>query len=154
MAQRRFGNTRQIAALALSAIGVAGAVAAWRMGLWTAGSPDAGLLPFAAAVLLTGFAAAAMAVDDEVPVPIEPAAWPRLASYGAAMLLLCVGPLAVGCLAGFAAALFVAMRCGERLTVAKALIWSVVLSVGGVLVFRIGLDVPLPDPIVDRLLGR
>ena len=153
MAERVSGRSHQVTALILSGVGAAGAVAAWRMGLWTLGSPDAGLMPFVASVLLAALAGAAVFVDAPDPAPADPGASRRLASCGTAMLVLCVGPLVVGCLVAFSAALLIAMRVGEGLPTRKALSWSFGLSMGSVLVFRLLLGVPLPDPLIDRLLG-
>ncbi len=153
MAEQLSGRAHQVTSLILSCVGVAGSLASWRMGLWTMGSPDAGLLPFMASMLLAGLAGAAIFLRAPDPLPVDPCAWRRLAGYGASMLLLCIGPLVVGCLAGFSAALFLAMRVSEKLPVRTALLWSIGLSVSSVLVFRLLLGVPLPDPLIDRLLG-
>ncbi len=153
MAEQVSGRAHQITALLLSGVGVAGAVASWRMGLWTLGSPDAGLLPFVASVLLALLAGASVFLAAPEPAPVDPGALGRLASYATSMLVLCVGPLVVGCLIAFSIALFVAMRVGEKLPIRTALLWSIGLSVGSVLVFRLLLGVPLPDPLIDRLLG-
>ena len=153
MSEQVSGRAHQVAALVLSGVGVAGAVAAWRMGLWTMGSPDAGLLPFAASILLACLAGASVVLAPPTATPVDTLGWQRLASYGAAMLVFCAGPLLVGCSVAFAVALFIAMRVGEGMPVRSALAWSVGLSVAAVLVFRLLLGVPLPDPIVDRVLG-
>ncbi len=151
-----FRHTNRIAAALLSGIGVAGAVSGYGMGLWTAGSPAAGLLPFSASVLLAvlaGAAALAGYSEGSEPQPSDAATRMRLLSYLAAIALFCVGPLVAGSLSGFAVALFVALRVGERLPLAASLVWSVGLSAGSIGLFRLVLDVPLPDPLIDRLLG-
>ena len=153
MAEQVSGRAHQFTALILSVIGFAGALASWRMGLWISGSPDAGLLPFVASLLLTGLAGSAIFLSPPETVSVDFNAWRRLAGYAVAMLLFWIGPLLVGCLTGFAAALFVAMSVSENLLLRTALLWSMCMSVGSVLIFRLLLGVPLPDPFVDRLLG-
>lgn len=149
----RVGKAHLIAAAALCVTGIAGAVTSWRMGLWTLGNPDAGLLPFVASALLAGLAGAAMFVPAPETAPLDDDARRRLVSYCGAMLVLCIGPLLTGCLVAFTAALFLALRLGERRPAGSAFAWSLGLSVASVMVFRRVLGVPLPDPLLDRWLG-
>lgn len=141
---------QRLPALLLAATGSAGAVMSYRLGLWTGGSPDAGLMPFAASVMLACFALLC-AVAPAVPPTQEVRS--RLAGYIGAGVILSVMPALAGSLAAFTCAMWVVLCLGEGLPARRSALLGLAMAVATLLLFRVALGVPLPDPLLDRLAG-
>ncbi|MCW5752114.1 MAG: tripartite tricarboxylate transporter TctB family protein [Alphaproteobacteria bacterium] len=147
--------TGRLVAATLVLTGIFGAIGGYRLGLWIGPTPGPGLMPFAASLMLAAFAAVpalgrarAFAEDGAATV------WPRLVSYAGAAGLLCVAPPLVGTTASFIAALMLVLAIGERMPAPRSLALSLAIALATIALFRLALDVPLPDPVIDRLLGR
>lgn len=140
--------SRALAAM-LALCGAGFAFGAWKLGLWMDGGPDAGLLPFAAALLLLLFSLGA--VIAPLPETPDPIVWRRLSCYLAAGLVFCVLPPLAGAMLAFTAGLVLMLHVGEGLPPLRSLAVSLTVSVAATLLFRQVLGVPLPDPLLDLL---
>lgn len=146
--------TGRLVAATLAIIGLLGALGSYRLGLWLGPTPGPGLMPFVASVLLAVLAAIpafARAPSEGAP---EETVWPRLANYVGAAILLCFGPQLAGTTASVVAALLIVLIRAEGMSPVRGLVFALAIGLSTVALFRFALDVPLPDPVIDRLLGR
>lgn len=144
---------RSLPALALAAAGMVFAYMSHRLGLWTAGSPDAGLMPFAASLMLAACALLCVVAPTVVTEPVAPDGGSRLSGYIAAGVILSVMPALVGSLTAFACAMWIVLRLGERLPMRRSALLGVAMAMATIGLFRYALGVPLPDPLLDWLSG-
>jgi hypothetical protein len=141
-----------LASAVLTAVGLIAAVHAWRIGWWVDGAPGPGLMPLAAAIMLSIFAGLGL-LRPSVPEGEQLAANSRLGTYLLGGLLLCGLPALVGSSCAFSCALFLILYRGEGVAARQAAAWALGISLPAVLIFRYGLSVPLPDPLLSHLIG-
>lgn len=139
-------------ALALAIVGAWAGVLAWDMGVWAEGLPGAGLLPVVAAAMLCIFSLLAV-VAAPVPAEAGRGTWPRFGVYLLTTAMFCTLPGVIGSLACFSIGLLLLFHRAEGLPLGASLMWAIVVGSGATAFFRLVLDVPLPDPILDFLLG-
>jgi len=125
----------------------------YRLGLWTGGSPDAGLMPFVASLMLTVCALLCVVAPAAASESAAPDGRSRLAGYIAAGAILSVMPALVGSLAAFTCAMWIVLRLGERLPMRRSALLGAAMALATILLFRYALGVPLPDPLLDWLGG-
>ena len=142
--------SRGVAAL-LAAAGAWCSLAAWRMGLWMDGVPGAGLLPFVSASLLCVLSVLS-AFAEPIPPEEERSTWPRFGIYLLVALMFASLLDLLGSMAVFSLGLLLLNRA-EQVPAARSAFWAIVLGCGATVFFRLVLDVPLPDPLLDRLQG-
>ena len=129
--------------LLVAAVGALGALEAWRtMPLGTADDPGPGLMPLALGLLLAALGlAAALSRDWPRPAPLAPR------RTLAAAVVIVAWPFALAWL-GFALttvlALLVLGRAVDEARWAWLVAFSLLLTAGAVLLFRVLLRVPLP----------
>ena len=136
----------------LAATGPWSSLAAWRMGLWMDGAPGAGLLPFVSASLLC-----VLSVLSAFAEPISPeeerSTWPRFGIYLLVALMFASLLDLLGSMAVFSLGLLLLLNRAEQVPAGRSAFWAIVLGCGATVFFRLVLDVPLPDPLLDRLQG-
>lgn len=135
-----------IAPAILSIVAIAALVFAGEFGLWSFGTPGAGLMPAAAAALLLCASVA------DLRIPADRRRWPALAwrpaSYMVGLIaLMALTPL-IGMLAALAAFIFAILYFVERLAALHATAIAGVAVVGSWLLFERLLSVPLPKPLL------
>jgi putative tricarboxylic transport membrane protein len=129
----------------LSLIAIAALVLAREFGLWSFGTPGAGLMPTAAAALLL------IASLADLRMPADRRRWPALAwrpaSYMVGLVsLVALTPL-IGMLPALAVFIFAILYFIERLAALHATAIAGVAVVGSWLLFERLLSVPLPKPL-------
>jgi putative tricarboxylic transport membrane protein len=129
--------------LILSAVGLGAIAMSWTYGLWSFGSPGAGLMPAAAGALLV----CASAAEIRLAAPRWPTFSRRLLAHAGALILLPFASLGLGMLAALAAYVVAVLYVieGRRLLSAAGIAG---LATGGCwLLFEKLLSVPLPKPL-------
>lgn len=126
--------------LLLCFTGAGAVVLALSYGLWSYGSPAAGLMPAAAGTLLV----LASAGDVRIGTPSRFAPRRRLLAHILALLLLPFATIVLGMLAALAVYLFVVLGLVERLALRHAVLITALATGGCWLLFERLLSVPLP----------
>jgi putative tricarboxylic transport membrane protein len=137
--------TALIAPALLSVIAIVALVLSGEFGLWSFGTPGAGLMPASAATLLL---CASLA---DLRFPRDMRRWPvlawRPASYIVGLVsLMALTPL-IGMLPALALSIFAVLYFVERLPALHAPAIAGVAAVGSWLLFERLLSVPLPKPL-------
>ena len=130
----------------LSLVGVVALVFARDFGLWSFGSPGAGLMPAAAAALLLMASLADLRIGANQP------RWPTLAwrpaSYMAGLALLVALTPLIGLLPAVAVFIFGILCLVERMAALRAAITAGAAVAGSWLLFERLLSVPLPKSML------
>ncbi len=137
-------NSVRLSSCCLAAIGIASAVAAWRLGLWQAGAPGPGLFPLLAALMLFGTSIGAAMQRSGDLGGAEPADRTRLLKHALAMSAFAIAFGLLGVVLATFGFVVGVLRGIERLRWSHALAIAAVLAVLSWIVFRQLLGVPLP----------
>jgi putative tricarboxylic transport membrane protein len=130
--------------LALVALAVTALFLAWDYGLWSFGSPGAGLMPSLAAILL---AATSLMALGEKPIaePVEGEPDPdRLVRYAIALIALVPAILVVGMMPALGLFMLLCLRLAERMSWRSSLTIALCGTAASWLLFERLLQVPLP----------
>lgn len=139
----------RISSLALAAIAVLCAIAAFQLGLWAGGVPGSGFFPLVAALMLfvTSIAVAVQDLDGEGGN--EPVNRLRLVGYVAALLAFGVAFKLIGTVLATFAFITGVLRGLERLRWLPTLAVAVALASLSWLLFKQFLGVPLPTGVME-----
>jgi len=131
--------------LALVALASVALFLAWDYGLWSFGSPGAGLMPSLAAIMLAATSLLALGdkptaepVEDEEPDP------GRLARYAIALVALVPAILVVGMMPALGLFMLLCLRLAERMSWRSSLTIALCGTAASWLLFERLLQVPLP----------
>jgi putative tricarboxylic transport membrane protein len=129
--------------LILSAVGLGAIAMSWTYGLWSFGSPGAGLMPAAAGALLV----CASAAEIRLAAPRWPTFSRRLLAHAGALILLPFASLGLGMLVALATYVVAVLYVieGRRLLSAAGI--AGLATAGCWLLFEKLLSVPLPKPL-------
>jgi putative tricarboxylic transport membrane protein len=134
----------RISAVCLAATAATAAVAAWKLGLWRAGAPGAGLFPLLAAFMLLGTSIGTLIRDTPKRTDREPADRRRLLLYLLAISLFAIAFNLLGAVLAILAFVMGVLRCIERLSWPRSMIVAGTLAGLCWIVFDQLLGVPLP----------
>jgi putative tricarboxylic transport membrane protein len=132
-----------IAPVILSVVGLAAVALSWMYGLWSFGSPGAGLMPAVAGLLVICASAADLRLGAPQPWTFSR----RLAAHAAALIVLPFATLVLGMLAALAAYVVVILFVVERVRLLSTAIIAAIAVGGCWLLFEKLLSVPLPKPV-------
>jgi len=163
-APARPSRGEMLALALLLLLGVVGIIAARRHAMWDFFEPGPGLFPLAAALLVAGSAALALAAALRARLrgaaaagaaaePAQVAEWPRLLVYAAVAILWPLAFEPLGFLLSSALALLAAFRIGERMAWPASLLFAGATVLAGWLLFERMLGVPLPRGLLAIIAG-
>ena len=142
-------NTVRFSSCCLAAIGVASAIAAWRLGLWQAGAPGPGLFPLLAALMLLGTSIGTAMQRPGDLGGAEPADRTRLLKHALAMAAFAIAFALLGVVPATFGFVVAVLRGIEWLRWFQALAIAAVLAALSWIVFRQLLGVPLPAGLLE-----
>lgn len=145
-------KTGKLAAnLALMAVALFAAAAAWRFGLWRGDTPGPGFFPFAVSIALLGLCAVALVVDlaekprvREQREEKEPTTWGKFACYLGALAFAALALESLGYQLTITAVFVFILKVAEGLSWTRTLIvTAATLAVCEILfVHALGVDLP------------
>ena len=130
--------------LALVALAGVALFLAWDYGLWSFGSPGAGLMPSLAAILLAATSLLALGDKPTADVAEDESDPGRLARYAIALIALVPAILVVGMMPALGLFLLLCLRLAERMSWRSSLTIALCGTAASWLLFERLLQVPLP----------
>ncbi len=139
----------RFASTILLGLGLAAAIIAWHLGVWSTGQPGPGLFPAIAGFLLAGTSIVCIATTGEAAEEDEPVDRRRLLQYGIAIVAFGLAMQILGAVIATFGLIFGVLRFIEHRSWLNAAAVAFVLAILSWAIFRQLLGVPLPTGLLE-----